>query len=76
VSGAFPDGTCAADIPDGGFERYRLVDEDAEFEDFMQRCTDGLACYVCRQEERPMIATSALGVELWRCPSCGQEAIR
>jgi hypothetical protein len=75
VSGAYPDGVTAADIPDGGFDRYHLIDEDAEYEDFVQRCDDGLACYVCKQE-RPMIATSALGIALWRCPCCGAEGIR
>jgi hypothetical protein len=71
MSGAYPDGCGPADIPGCG----SLYDPDAAFAEFMARCDDGEACYVCMRNT-PMIAGKAGTFPVWICPHCGAESVR
>jgi len=73
VSGAYPDGCTAADIP-GCEPEPRYVDEDAAYDAFVEACDRGAACGFCHHTV-PMQRFVVLGIGVWNCPHCGCESI-
>ena len=68
MSGAYPDGCTAADIP-GCEPEPHYVDEDAAYDDFRQRVDDGLQCPACLTR-RGITSETNLGVDCFGC-ACG-----
>ena len=73
MSGAYPDGCVATDLPGCGPDEYR-TDEDAAYETFLAECDDGERCGLCQQRVK-LEQTSALGIPLLHCPHCGCDSI-
>lgn len=68
MSGAYPDGCTAGDIPGCGPEPH-FIDEDRAYDDFVARVDHGEQCPTCL-ERSGIEAETNLGVECFACP-CG-----
>jgi hypothetical protein len=69
VSGAYPDGCTAADIP-GCEPEPHYVDEDAAYDDLRQRVDDGAQCPTCLTHSGITSETN-IGIKCYAC-TCGE----